>query len=144
MAMKERKNPIRKCSDEFDRIEAQFDALEEGGETDSPDAGAASRADTDDSDEDDEDGYDEAEASTELKTPDDALGWTAEDSADMLDEEDEFPARTAIEALVDATRIAVVPLTVDTPPLDRASAAASGRVGRTLASRAGGDGEVST
>ena len=88
--------------DEFDRIEAQFDALEEGGETDSPDAGAASRADTDDSDEDDEDGYDEAEASTELKTPDDALGWTAEDSADMLDEEDEFPARTAIEALVDA------------------------------------------
>ena len=28
--------------------------------------------------------------------------WTADDSADMLDEEDEFPARTATEALVDA------------------------------------------
>ena len=88
--------------DEFDRIEAQFDALENGGDTDSQDAGAASPADTDDSDEDDEDGYDEGEASTELETLDDALGWTAEDSADMLDEEDEFPARTAIEALVDA------------------------------------------
>jgi sec-independent protein translocase protein TatC len=89
--------------DEFDRIEAQFDALEEGRDTDSADPGAASRADMDDSDEDDEDGYDEAEVSTELETPDDAPpGWTADDSADMLDEEDEFPARTAIEALVDA------------------------------------------
>ena len=88
--------------DEFDRIEAQFDALENGGDTDSQDAGAASPADTDDSDEDDEDGYDEGEASTELETLDDTLGWTAEDSADMLDEEDEFPPRTAIEALVDA------------------------------------------
>ena len=28
--------------------------------------------------------------------------YSADDSADMLDEEDEFPARTAIEALVDA------------------------------------------
>jgi sec-independent protein translocase protein TatC len=89
--------------DEFDRIEAQFDALEEGGDTDSPDPGAASRADTDDSDEDDEDDYNESEDSAELETPDDASpGWTADDSADMLDEEDEFPARTAAEALVDA------------------------------------------
>ena len=91
--------------DEFDRIEAQFDALEGDSGPDRPDTEAARPADVDDSD-DGADDYEEDDGSEdppEQETPEDARpGWTADDSADMLDEEDEFPARTATEALVDA------------------------------------------
>ncbi|MCW9079078.1 MAG: hypothetical protein OQK74_07880, partial [Gammaproteobacteria bacterium] len=47
--------------------------------------------------------YDESGDSDDVNGPEDgSAAWTADDSADMLDEEDEFPARTATEALVDA------------------------------------------
>lgn len=89
--------------DEFDKIEAQFDELEEGSDTGRPDTDAAAGTDAGDNDEDDADDYDESDDLVESETPQDASsGWTADDSADMLDEEDEFPARTANEALVDA------------------------------------------
>jgi sec-independent protein translocase protein TatC len=76
----------QEMEDEFDRIEAEFDAMEdtpdeqdEASQADKPDAEPAS---TD-------------ESATESN-------WTVDDSADMLDEEDEFPARSAMEAIVDA------------------------------------------
>ena len=75
----------QQMEEEFDRIEAEFDAMDEA-----PDDGSPGTASTRDS----EDGLG---GGAEAPSP-----WTADDSADMLDEEDEFPARTAIEALVDA------------------------------------------
>lgn len=72
----------RQMDDEFDRIEREFDALD--GDAD----GAATDDDT-------EEPEDEIEGGG-------ATAYNAEDSADMLDEEDEFPERSATEALVDA------------------------------------------
>jgi sec-independent protein translocase protein TatC len=68
----------QEMEDEFDRIEREFEELE-------------ARADAVD---------DGAEPPTGEERG--SEGWTAQDSADMLDEEDEFPARSATEALVDA------------------------------------------
>ena len=52
------------------------------------------------------DPHDAPDASSDLHAGDGADGdqpvYSADDSADMLDEEDEFPQRTATEALVDA------------------------------------------
>jgi sec-independent protein translocase protein TatC len=77
----------QEMEDEFDRIEREFDELEtQDREEDS--AGQS----IGDGDADEESADRQASAS----------GWTADDSADMLDEEEEFPARTATEALVDA------------------------------------------
>lgn len=75
--------------DEFDRIEREFDAMDAPSEDD----GFA----TDESAQD----HEAREAAAEV---DDAEAPTAspDESADMLDEEVEFPSRTAIEALVDA------------------------------------------
>jgi len=77
----------QEMEDEFDRIEREFDALEGADEADSDDA----------ADDDVEDSDDVADSPTEEV----AEPWTEDDSADMLDEED-FPERTATEALVDA------------------------------------------
>jgi len=78
----------QEMEDEFDRIEAEFEALEE------PPTGPAEGPAT----ADDSDRSVDAEAGN---LPGDAPKWTADDSANMLDEED-FPARSASEALVDA------------------------------------------
>ena len=67
----------QEMEDEFDRIEQEFEELE-------------ARSDREEIGE---------EAGEPHAEPD---GWSSEDSADMLDEEEEFPARTATEALVDA------------------------------------------
>lgn len=80
----------QEMEDEFDRIEAEFDALEEPVETDETAADDAETASTDDASEPSPDS--QAKEST----------WTVDDSANMLDEEDEFPARTAVEAMTDA------------------------------------------
>ncbi|MCB1772326.1 MAG: twin-arginine translocase subunit TatC [Gammaproteobacteria bacterium] len=69
--------------DEMDRIEREFDAL------DDTDTAAG-----DDVEDPADDAVDSAPADT-------SEHWTVDDSADMLDEED-FPERTATEALVDA------------------------------------------
>jgi len=73
--------------EEFDRIEAEFDALDdsvpqdaEGSSQQEPDPSGVDSDEPEDYDESDED----------------------DDSADMLDEEEAFPQRTATEALVDA------------------------------------------
>ena len=78
----------REMDDELDRIEAEFEALEEPPA--GPGEGEPSAKDRDGS-------ADAAEAGL----PGDAPKWSSEDSANMLDEED-FPARPATEALVDA------------------------------------------
>ncbi|MCB1801505.1 MAG: twin-arginine translocase subunit TatC [Gammaproteobacteria bacterium] len=77
--------------DEFDRIEAEFDAL-----PDSIDDGAGADAVNTDTDED------VASAGDEAGSGGDQPGWSSDDSADMLDEEETFPQRSAIEALVDS------------------------------------------
>jgi sec-independent protein translocase protein TatC len=75
--------------DELERIEAEFDALDEASsEPDRPGAGLSNDAGRWDSD--------DVDGSTDV-----AGKWTPGDSADMLDEED-FPQRSATEALVEA------------------------------------------
>lgn len=77
----------RAGDDEFDRIEAEFAALDEPA----ADAPAASPGDD----------YNEYDDSVDVNGPAERPApWTAEDGANMLDEED-FPARSASEALVD-------------------------------------------
>jgi len=78
----------QEMEDEFDRIEAEFEALDEPSES-AADASPTADEGTE---------YDD---SAEVNTPAEAPKWTDDDSANMLDEED-FPARTATEALVDA------------------------------------------
>lgn len=77
--------------DEFDRIEREFDALDEPSKSGKPTAAA-------DTTEDDGGSPGEAGSDDSAGRP----GFSAEESADMLDEEVEFPQRTATEALVDA------------------------------------------
>lgn len=73
---------------ELERAEAEFDALD--------DASDMSEADRDTSSGDDGPWADDVDVAS------DAAGkWTSDDSADMLDEED-FPPRSATQALVDA------------------------------------------
>jgi sec-independent protein translocase protein TatC len=102
-------NPLdeQQMEDEFDRIEAEFDALEEPPSKVEKDSGPQRREDNNGPDPTDSgseaDDYDESEDSDDVNGPEDgSASWTADDSADMLDEEDEFPPRTATEALVDA------------------------------------------
>jgi len=78
----------QEMEDEFDRIEAEFEALDEPSES-AADASPTADEGTE---------YDD---SAEVNTPAEAPKWTDDDSANMLDEED-FPARTATEAMVDA------------------------------------------
>jgi sec-independent protein translocase protein TatC len=90
----------QQMEEEFDRIEAEFDAMNDvrddgGAESQSTPPGADDEAHT----ASDATGEPSA-ATTDDSSP--ASPWTADDSADMLDEEDEFPARSATEALVDA------------------------------------------
>lgn len=75
--------------DEFDRIEAEFEALDRHARENGNDLSAEEANTTE---------YDDA---ADVNTVEDAPAWTADDAADMLDEED-FPARSATEALVDA------------------------------------------
>ena len=76
--------------EEMDRIEAEFDALENA----QPDR---------ELDGEDPDGDDDAEDTEDINGPEETTTrWSEDDAADMLDEEDEFPQRTATEALVDA------------------------------------------
>ena len=73
---------------ELERVEAEFDALD--------DASDMPEADRDTSSGDDGPWADDVDVAS------DAAGkWTSDDSADMLDEED-FPPRSASQALVDA------------------------------------------
>jgi sec-independent protein translocase protein TatC len=83
----------QEMEDEFDRIEREFDELEERGDAKTT-TGQEPQANA---------GPDEA-------VDEAAKAFSAEDSADMLDEEDEFPQRTATEALVDAKLQQVVAL----------------------------------
>jgi sec-independent protein translocase protein TatC len=96
-------NPLdeQQMEDEFDHIEAEFDALEaSSSEVEKP---SNPQRREDDSGADPADDYDESEDSDHVRGPEDGSAeWTEDDSADMLDEEDEFPARTATDALVDA------------------------------------------
>jgi sec-independent protein translocase protein TatC len=80
----------RQMEEEIDRIEAEFDAM--NGKADEADEEGGTSPDD----------YDESDDTSEVNVPDEKPDWSAADSADMLDEEDEFPARTATEALVDA------------------------------------------
>jgi len=89
----------QEMEDEFDRIERESDELEP------PDEAAATG-------EPETPGPDEPPPS---EGPDDEItdpteAFSAEDSADMLDEEAEFPQRTATEAMVDAKLEQVVAL----------------------------------
>lgn len=90
----------RQMEDELDRIEAEFDALDDKAPQDgTPADGNDDEIDSDDEsyaddDDDDADGDDEA--------PQTSAQWSSDDSADMLDEEESFPQRSATEALVDA------------------------------------------
>ena len=97
----------QEMEDEFDRIEREFDEL--GKDTD-----ASTDASLDDTEEDPDDtsqGDAENEAaSTDQASADEAQDWTADDSADMLDEEEGFPSRSATEALVDAKLEQIVAL----------------------------------
>ena len=102
-------NPLdeQQMEDELDRIEAEFDALEEPPSEVEKDSSAQQREDNTVADPtgngSEADDYDESEDSDDVNGPEDgSAAWTEDDSADMLDEEDEFPARTATEALVDA------------------------------------------
>ncbi len=72
--------------EDFDRIEAEFDALEGDSAADDSAAG------------------EDAGDTENINGPEgDTSGdWTDDDAADMLDEEDEFPQRTATQALADA------------------------------------------
>lgn len=80
----------RQMDDEFDRIEAEFEALDKSADATGDKGAADSAADTTRA-------SDDAAADDDDRTTD----WSSDDSADMLDEEDTFPSRTAIEALVD-------------------------------------------
>lgn len=96
----------QEMEEEFDRIEAEFDALDdtppEGGEESSAKDGGAS-GDPSDIGSDESEEYDESDDDDEVSGPEDSsAGWTDDDSADMLDEEGDFPQRSATEALVDA------------------------------------------
>jgi len=102
-------NPLdeQEMEGELDRIEAEFDALEESSsevETDSKPQHQEDNSGADPADNGGEaDDDDESEDSDDANGPEDgSAAWSEDDSADMLDEEDEFPARTATEALVDA------------------------------------------
>lgn len=76
--------------DEFDRIEAEFDALNETPAEGVPDVSPA-------------DDYDESEDNEDVNGVDEQVTSSADDdAANMLDEEDTFPERSATEALVDA------------------------------------------
>ncbi len=79
----------QEMEDEFDRIEREFDAMDAPSEDDGPVADEAPQGD-----EVREDTAEVDDAETPAASPD--------ESADMLDEEVEFPSRTATEALVDA------------------------------------------
>ena len=102
----------QEMEDEFDRIEREFDEL-------GKDAAAQTDASLDDT-EDDSDDVSDADTenettSNEAMSDDRASGdeppdWTPEDSADMLDEEEDFPARSAAEAMVDAKLEQIVAL----------------------------------
>jgi sec-independent protein translocase protein TatC len=83
----------QEMEDEFDRIEREFDELE-----DTDDAKKTSGQEP------------PADAGPDEAVEEAAEAFSAEDSADMLDEEDEFPQRTATEALVDAKLQQVVAL----------------------------------
>jgi sec-independent protein translocase protein TatC len=76
----------QQMEDEFDRIEREFDELEEP--SDEPETAA-----------DNDDSRVPSDDVTEAGTGE---AFSVDDSADMLDEEAEFPQRTATEALVDA------------------------------------------
>ena len=80
----------REMEDEFDRIEAEFEAL---------DKAAGENDEVSDPSQDDQTEYDDA---ADINIAEEAPAkWSAEDAANMLDEED-FPARSATEALADA------------------------------------------
>ena len=100
--------------DEFSRIEREFAELERQVEEEA----AAQRAahgkpkggeDADGSDTDAEEETEYDHASEVNQPPAEKPGWSPQDGADMLDE-DEFPARSATEALVDAKLEQVVAL----------------------------------
>ena len=80
----------QQMEDEFDRIEAEFDALDGTPQDQQGDA-------PDKPDEHDQP-TDATDTAADAGKP---AGWSADDSANMLDEED-FPPRSATEALVDA------------------------------------------
>ena len=85
----------QQMDEEFDRVEAEFDALD--GSRDGNVEGDA--ADVDDQ----ADEYHETDDSEEVGGSEQAVEtWTEDESADMLDEEDDFPERSATEALVEA------------------------------------------
>ena len=71
----------QQMDEELDRIEAEFDALDGAGGND-----AQAAADL---------------AADHAKAPAEVTKTRVEDSADMLDEEETFPARSAIEAMAD-------------------------------------------
>ena len=80
----------REMEDEFDRIEAEFEAL---------DKAAGENDEVSDPSQDDQTEYDDA---ADINIAEEAPAKrSAEDAANMLDEED-FPARSATEALADA------------------------------------------
>lgn len=84
--------------DEFDRIEAEFEELDRASRAEQASPDTQSDAPADGASDD----YDEYSDSEDVNGPaEEPVRWTADDSADMLDEED-FPRRTATEALVDA------------------------------------------
>ena len=74
----------QEMEDEFDRIEREFESLEADGVEDE------SAAD------------DDVGASGDRLEQAEGAPWSDDDAADMLDEEDVFPQRTASEALADA------------------------------------------
>ena len=97
--------------DEFSRIEREFAELERQVEEEAAEQraaqGAPQNTDGDDTDSEQETEYDHAAEVNQ--PPAETPGWSAQDGADMLDEE-EFPARSATEALVDAKLEQVVAL----------------------------------
>lgn len=88
----------RQMEDEFDRIEQEFDALE------APDDEAESPGDTTPTDP-----AGGPSASDDIGAAP-APAFSEEDSADMLDEETDFPQRAAIESIVDVKLQQVVAL----------------------------------
>lgn len=79
----------QQMEDEFDRIEAEFEALNETPAEGVPDVDA--------------DDYDESEDNEAVNGVDELVTSSADDdAANMLDEEETFPQRSATEALVDA------------------------------------------
>ncbi len=97
----------QEMEDEFDRIEREFDEL-------GKDVDKQADASLDDTEEDpDETSGSDAETEAtpgDQASSDDTKDWTDEDSADMLDEEENFPSRSATEALVDAKLEQIVAL----------------------------------